>query len=298
MNSARPHCLLALLAMICTGVSEAQEYDWWVEKHDWDGVTHWSDYLVFSPSYMGPNALPVPPLEVGIVDTLDRFEVGARTHWSAGDDTQDLSIKYQHAFADGRIAFGAEWMVVEHYVTDTLTRDIRFSRERDPRGISTGDLNVNTLLQLVSEKPGGWGLLLRARLRTASGDNLKGARHTDAPGYSFDLSTGRWFPVGTKTRLRIHATLGFLAYQTNRNDYYQNDCLLFGVGSTIQGPSMEFRTEIAGYAGYLQLDDDPVVLRMEIGTRSDRPVRHRITFQHGLHDWAWTTAGYTISFHL
>lgn len=287
--------VIALLFVPCVSSVRAQQYDWWVQKHNWDGVTHWSDYLKFSPGYMGPNALPVPQLERGMIDTVGRFDMSARTYWSRGDDTQDLHLRYQHVFIPGRIAVAAEWMAVEHYITDTVTRDERFSRERDAKGISAGDLNVSTMIRLIPERERHWGLVFRVNLRTASGDNLKAARHTDAPGYHFDLSTGRWFRLGAHTHLRLHATAGFLAYQTNRNDYYQNDCPLYGAGVLVDLEELRLGTEFVGYAGYLRLKDDPLVWRTFIGTQHGR-VQHRLTIQQGLHDWMWTSASYTASF--
>ena len=277
-----------------TGV-HAQDFAWWAEKHDWDGVTHWSDYLRFSSGYMGPNALPVPELETGLIDTIHRLEISTRTHWSLGDDTQDLHARYKHVFIPGRVAVAVEWTGIERYVTDTITRDERFSRDRDGRGTSTGDLNVATLIRLFPEQERGWGLVLRIDLRTASGDDHRAARHTDAPGYHFDLSTGRWYAMGATSRLRVHATTGFLAYQTNRNDYYQNDCFLFGAGMLLEWKGLRLGTEVAGYAGYLRMKDDPLVLRASVGTHRGRTA-HRISIQQGLHDWMWMTVGYTAVF--
>lgn len=283
-----------LLALPLWLSGQAQQYDWWVEKHDWDGVTHWSDYMKFSPGYMGPNALPVPRLERGMIDSTSRLDISARTHWSRGDDTQDLLLRYQHAFIPGRIAVAAEWMAVEHYVTDTTTRDERFSRERDGKGISAGDLNISTMFRLLPEEGRRWGVVFRVNLRTASGDNLKGARHTDAPGYHFDLSTGRWFTLSATTRLRLHATAGFLAYQTNRNDYYQNDCLLYGGGILLSHHRLTVGTELAGYSGYLHMKDDPLLWRTHVAL-SGRGVEHRLMVQQGLNDWMWTSVAYTAS---
>ncbi|HDR67963.1 MAG TPA: hypothetical protein ENN61_02805, partial [Bacteroidaceae bacterium] len=45
------------------------DYSWWNEKHNWDGVSNWTDYLIITPAYMGPNALPVPDLTDGILAT-------------------------------------------------------------------------------------------------------------------------------------------------------------------------------------------------------------------------------------
>ncbi len=291
--------IIGMAAMLLfEGPLVAQEdYTWWNTTHDWNGVTPWPDYMKYSAGYMGPNALPVAEVAQGFIDSLARFEVSSRTHWSTGDDTQDLYLRYQHPFAGGRVAVGLDWMAYEHYRMDTVTRDERASRDRDGQGFSTGDVNVNTLIQLVPEKAGKWGLLLRVKLRTASGNNLKAARHTDAPGYSFDLSTGRWFSLGSGPlkRIRPYAMAGFLAYQTNRSDYYQNDCFLYGAGVIVDQGACALTLEVAGYAGYLQQKDSPFLVRASLATQRKKLLDHRISFQKGIHDWAYTTVGYTLS---
>ena len=286
------------LIMLAHGALLAQEdYTWWNTTHAWNGITPWPDYMKFTAGYMGPNALPVPSVEQGSIDSLIRLQITPRTHWSQGDYTQDLYLRYHHPFADGRIAVGVDWMAYEHYRMDTITRDERASRDRDGEGFSTGDVNVNTLIQIVPEKPGRWGLLLRVNLRTASGNNLKAARHTDAPGYAFDLSTGKWFTVGTRAvkRVRPYAMAGFLAYQTNRSDYYQNDCFLYGAGVAIDQGACVLALEAAGYAGYLRQKDSPFLLRASLGTQRGKIIDHRIAFQRGIHDWAYTSIAYTLS---
>lgn len=289
----RASLLLLLLALARPGA--AQDFTWWNETHDWDHVTHWTRYLVYSPALLGPNALPVPPLEQGRIDTLGRFEPGGRGHVATGETTLDATVKLHLPFAGGRVAVGLDWMALEHYVMDTVTRDLRRARDRDGRGVSTGDVNLNTLLQLVPEREGRMGLLLRMRLRTASGNNLEGARHTDAPGYSFDLSTGRWYTVGNSwlKRLRPHATLGFLVYQTNREDYFQNDCLLYGLGIVADHGRWWSELSLAGYAGYLNEQDRPMELRGALEWRGDARNAWRVGLFHGVNDRPWSGASIT-----
>jgi len=286
---------LFLLLFLLSRPVPAQDFTWWNEAHGWDGVTHWTRYLVFSPALMGPNALPVPPLERGHIDSLSRMEFGGRGHFATGERTWDATTALHVPFAGGRVAVGVDWMALEHYDMDTATRDLRRARDRDGKGISTGDVNINTLLQLVPEREGRMGLLLRIRLRTASGSNMQGARHTDAPGYSFDLSAGRWHTVERSwlKRLRPHATLGFLVYQTNRDDYFQNDCLLFGAGLLAEHGRLVSEVAVAGYAGYLDINDRPMELRMSLGLRGGGRNEWRAGLWHGLNDRPWTTVSIT-----
>ncbi len=41
------------------------DYEWWNEAHNYDGYTHWTNYIIYSPYYLGPNALPVPGVKRG-----------------------------------------------------------------------------------------------------------------------------------------------------------------------------------------------------------------------------------------
>lgn len=286
---------IALLFLVLVPPVTAQEdYGWWNDKHNWDGVTHWSRYLSFVPPRMGPNALPTPPVERGIIEPRSRLEAGARLHHMPGERTLDGTTTLHLPLANGRVAFGMDWMVLEHYTMDTVVRDQRRSRDRDGRGMSTGDVNLNTLVQLVPERAGRFGVLLRVRYRTASGSNLRAVRHTDAPGYSFDLSTGRWYTLD-KTwlkRLRPHATLGFLVYQTDRDDYRQNDCLLLASGLYAEHGRLHSEVALAGYGGYLRDNDRPLELRLALALHGERTA-WRLGLRHGLQDWPWTTLSVT-----
>ncbi len=294
MRSVRVTLLLA-----CLGISSllrAQDYSWWNEANNWDGVTHWSDYLNFSPYYMGPDALPVPLAMSGYFEPETRVELGAGAHFSEGDDTQDLRTALHVPFAGGRVAMQLDWMALEHYRMDTVTRDERHARDRDGTGTSTGDVYINTLVQVLPERADRVGLLLRVRLKTASGGNLEAARHTDAPGYSFDLSVGHWRPAHKAwlERWRPFAMLGFLVYQTNRTDYYQNDCLLFGGGLLADHGRWRSEVSVAGYMGYLDQDDRPIVFRASLETDRDARIDHRFGLQGPLKDWRYMTVGYTV----
>ncbi len=284
-----------LLLFLMLRPAAAQDFGWWTEIHDWDGVTHWTRYLVFSPALMGPNALPIPPLERGRIDTLIRVELGGRGHFGPGERTLDATTLLHVPLAGGRVALSMDWMALEHYVMDTVVRDLRYARDRDGRGFSTGDVNINTLVQLLPERADRLGLLLRIRLRTASGSNKMGARHTDAPGYSFDLSVGQWQAVDRPwmKRIRPHATLGMLVYQTNRDDYYQNDCLLYGAGFLADHGRLTSELVLAGYAGYIGDQDRPVEVRLSLAMQGGTRSSWRLGMSHGLNDRPWTMVSMT-----
>lgn len=290
---------LPLLMLVLAPLSGTAQ-TWWNEANNWDGVTHWSRYITFSPYYMGANALPVPSVTEGNYESVTRLSLGGEAHFSEGDATQDAITALHLPITGGRVALRMDWMAVEHFATDTIVRDMRAARDRDGEGFSTGDVYISTLVQLLPERERVPGVLLRLRLRTASGSNLASARHTDAPGYSFDLSIGKWMAGrgGWLKRWRPHAMAGFLVYQTNRIDYFQNDCLLFGAGVIGDHGAWRSSLQVAGYLGYIGFNDRPIVLRASLTANADRRVEHRIGLQGPLQDWRYTSFGYTLGLRL
>ena len=63
-------------------------------NRNWDGITHWSRYIVISPGFMGPNALPVPEIKKGIIENRIEFELSQQNHFSKHDKTFNLFCDY------------------------------------------------------------------------------------------------------------------------------------------------------------------------------------------------------------
>ena len=270
--------------------SQEESYEWWNNKHNWDGVTNWAKYLIYSPAYMGPNALPVPRIRDARIDTEVSLEGRAEMHFSGGDNTQNVFMKLHYPFLDGRVALEFYGVPVEHFKTDTLTRDERRSRDPDATGFAAGDLYIGTLVQLLRDHRRWPDLLLGISLRTASGGNLGNARFTDAPGYFFDLSMGKSFELQGNLNIRPYLMAGFYVWQTNRDDYRQNDAFLYGLGLSLTGNNMSFNTALGGYKGYIGNGDAPMVFRAH-ATRKFGNTHLKISFQQGLQDFRYSTAG-------
>ena len=84
---------VTLLSLLLVGISvpaDAQDYSWWNHKHQWDGITSWTDYMIVSPAFMGPNALPVPEIRKGMPEKSRSVEVAIDAHYSRGDQTGNL----------------------------------------------------------------------------------------------------------------------------------------------------------------------------------------------------------------
>ena len=258
--------IVITLFMLFTGIisfAQDDDYTWWNNKHHWDGVTSWIYYLIYSPAYMGPNALPVPEIRQGYIEQRISLETRADLHFSTGDNTQNLFLKLRFPFWKGRLAVEMYGVPVEYFKMDTLTRDERRGRDRNPEGFAAGDIYIGTLIQLLRDR-GSWpDLLLGMTFRTATGGNLSNARYTDAPGYFFDLSAGKSFKTGPKLFIRPFVMMGFYVWQTNLDNWRQNDAFLYGIGISLYNDNFECNAKYGGYKGYIGNGDAPMVFRAD-----------------------------------
>ena len=307
----RAFCPMVILLSLAVWQLPAQEgdYEWWNQMHNWDGVTHWSDYIIPSPYYMGPNALPVPYSEKGKVRSDASFGLGYRYHFSASDPTQNLYAGLYVPLFGQRAALGIWGAPVERYNMDASAVMERRTRNRDGKGNASGDIHIDCIYQILRNKSFP-DLALRISLRTASGNSLGDARYTDAPGYSFDLSAGKEIPMDSKgdKKICIHAMAGFYAWQMNLKNNRQNDAFLFGTGADFHWGKFSLENSLAGYLGYLG-DEEATVVKQEPVAFRDRPVvfrtqiSHRmkkinamIGYQAGLHDWQYHTLKITLEY--
>lgn len=294
MTQRRIDLLLILfiyLALFMTiPISMNAQYEWWVEKHNWDGVTHWSKYIITNPAYMGPNALPVPEIRNGSIYPEAYFEGAVDVHFSKGDNTQNLYGKLYFPFLGCKVAFESYVVALEHFKMTEETRDERFARTYSGEGWIGGDIYLGALIQLVKDR-GKWpDILFSANFKTASGGRLHDARYTDSPGYSFDLSIGKSFKNKKKEHFswRPYLLVGFYSWQTHRNDYMQNDALLYGGGVDLNIKRLLIANQIGGYSGYIGNGDQPLVYRLKLVIERNK-FNYKFVFQQGLHDFEYSS---------
>ena len=269
--------LVSLVAFLPQVYTQHIDYTWWNEKHHWDGHTSWLHYIRAEPRYLGPNALPVPELRDGEVGDHASLRLDMENYFSAGDNTVDIGGSLVIPVAHQRVALEFFGVPLEYYKTDTIVRDERRSREYDGRGWSACDLYFGTVVQLVREE-GRWpGITLGLTCKTASGDNIEGARVTDAPGYYFDLGFGKWI----NRNLRINGMAGFYAWQTTDVEHRQNDAFLYGIGTRLDIGGFTWEHDLSGFTGYMGRGDDPLVYRTSIGKRAGSAV-FSIAYMKGL----------------
>jgi hypothetical protein len=252
--------ILIVVLFIAPGVYAQDDYAWWNAKHNWDGHSPWTQYLTLSPSFMGPNALPVPEVTTGEIDSVAELEIAGDYYFSKGDKTKDFFLRGILPLYSDRVSVSVEVVPYEWFKTDTITRDVRAARGRTGKGGSGGDIYFMTSFTILKNRPSLPGLALRAGLRMASGTNLGDARFTDGPGYFFDLSGGKNIDF-TNSILRLYGMAGFYAYQTFDVEHLQNDCIMYGVGADLYWKKFKLSQSLGGYSGYLDLQDQPLVYR-------------------------------------
>lgn len=282
--------ILTILLIAPFLFSYSQDYHWWNVKHNWDGITHWSQYIIMSPSKMGPNAIPVPKVNSGLLINNNKLELAVDAHFSKGDNTQNIYTDLNLPIVKDKIGLNFFIVPYEQFELDTITRDERRVRLEDGKGSGVGDLYISTQIQLLKNHTKLPDLLLGITLKTASGSNLGGARFTDTPGYYFDISAGKAYKTGnTNLKIRPFGMIGFYVWQTNRNDYYQNDAVMYGAGLKVEYKNIEITNNIAGLYGYINNGDHPLQYRFILNTNTIKKINYKLMIQKGLKDFEYLT---------
>jgi hypothetical protein len=267
------------------------DYTWWNETHNWDGVTPWWEYIRTTPAFLGPNALPVPRIQNGSIPENAYLSFNGEAHISAGDQTQNIHTELYFPLFTKRVGLNLQYIPIEWYNMDTVTRDIRRARNVTGEGFAVGDIYVSTYIQVIQEHHTLPDVLLTVNLKTASGGSLSDARFTDAPGYFFDASFSKDYNLNKQGSISIrpHLMLGFYVWQMHGRDNFQNDALSYGLGFDLNFPKLSITNAVGGYYGYLNKGDRPAVFRSSIRTQFESLLNYQFQIQHGLHDFEYTS---------
>ncbi|MEN8117168.1 MAG: hypothetical protein ABFS16_09325 [Bacteroidota bacterium] len=285
---------LLLLIISSFGIKAQDEIDWtwWNEQHNWhydDPV--WRDWLIISPGYLGPNALPVPDVKRGFLEGNTEIELTASNHFHHGDPTQDISGRLYIPFAQNKIAVEMYGVILEHFAFTEQIRNERFSRVKDGKGFANGDFYFSTLIQIFKDRKFP-NTLLRFATKTASGNRFDGARYTDSPGYFFDLSFSKDLTINEKRIIRPIGMIGFYTWQTNDGFNLQNDALLYALGIDFENESSRLSASWSGYSGYKQERDKPMQLNFEWRKDFNKKAI-RLQYHHSLRDWGYKTVRFS-----
>lgn len=262
--------LLILLASLFAERLTAQNHEWWANNVNWDGQTHWSRYILSSPRFLGPNALPIPSQNNGRIARQHHVQLTANAHYTEGDHTYNPKLWLDYLLVPEVISFQLSMVPFEYFqVSHERKTERRVFHTFYEASTAIGDVQLHTNIQLLASKRHFANARLRIGYRFAS-SNLQGAaRFTDAPGYFFDLGLGRTFTQAS-LELRPSLMLGLYVWQTNRADQFQNDAFLFGTGMELKWKDYQLNSSFRGYIGYLNDGDRPGTIDLRLSRRLNR----------------------------
>ena len=293
--AAWPAAFVGLLAIALAPTSRAQDvapadFAAWAARNDYAPGRDWRSYLLIAPGNMGPNALPVPPAVSGRVDTVVTLSLAVSAHYAPGDRAQDLTLAAAYPFGR-RASLRVRYTLREWYRYDEAVALERNALRPAGAYSAAGDVWVEGVFQVLRQRARRPDVALTARIKTASGGDLEGMRYTDSPGYWFDVSAGRDVRLGTAGAwtLRPYASAGFFVWQRFGESAPQNDAVTYAIGARAERGRSSLWLEGAGYAGYTDQLDQPLVLRGGGGLALGRRWRLEARVAHGLHDWAYTS---------
>ena len=264
-----------------------------------DGVTHWSKYQIYSPGYFGPNALPVPLVHKAMVPDRVYWSGQYEYYYGRGDETHDFNTRFIIPAAKGRIGLEFKYAPVEFFTMDSsVSRARRTQSGKAISGHAFGDVYFGTLIQVIKNHRILPDLTLSMSCRTASGTGREYSRTTDAPGYYFDAAVGDSYgrDKGFFRHVRWYAEAGFYVWQTNLDNYPQDDALLFGAGIDLDFKDFFLNQSVGGYNGYMNNGDKPLVYRVDFGIKMGESALI-FGYEKGLRDFPFQSvrAGFQIS---
>lgn len=245
-----------------------------------------------APGYFGPNAFPVPDMLDGTTSSDLRVELYgdgflcSMTQRPSDDITLDLFAKATIPLFTDRVNLVIWMPVVEWFRSGPAVNVLR--RVQDPdrwmSGVDSGDAYVSTDILILDERKRGCGLVLRAALKSASGNSFGTARVYDAPGYFFDVAVGRDIVKSAdgKTVFRTALSAGFLCWQTGNGR--QNDAVMYGALASLRTGLFKAEVNYGGYVGWEGKGDRPMTLKTKLSWSIGRCSINAM-YQVGFVDW-------------
>lgn len=279
-------CIILVFFFLSQGV-RAQTLAQWAQLVHWDGVSHWSRYILTQPAFQGPNALPVPRMGNGTIDSSFSISATGNFHFSKGDNTQNYAVYANYCLVKDLISFDIFWVPFEYYQLSHAMKEERHIYPQfyyDKKG--EGELHLNTNFQILKRWKKYISLALRIGYRFPTGSGFGAARDIDAPGYYFDISFGK--PIN-HSALKWTGMLGFYSWHIESDKNNQDDAILFGTGLEWNKNNWRVQSNVAGYIGYLEKSGDkPVVFRFNL-EKTIKSFGLLLGFQQGLHDFDYSS---------
>lgn len=274
---------------LSAGISaSSQTQQQWAQLVNWDGVSYFAKYINFNAGHMGPNALTVPSLSTGSIDSVTAIGITGQFHFSKGDHTQNPNISGNFCLANNRVSMDVSWIPVEHFtVSDTIKRLRHVYYPFYYDNTAKGDVIVNTNINLLNKWRDKVQLALRigVRLPSSGYKDVAKARFVDATCYYVDVSAG----IPLSKTLKWNSMAGLYVWQQDKDDLRQDDAFLFGTGLEWNKNGWRFQGYCAGYIGYQHgSGDKPIVFRASI-EKNYRKAGWLLRLQQGVNDYNYTS---------
>ena len=293
---------LFLLLLFLPFTGNAQQRD----KSDWInfGSSHASQWLQIAPGKLGPNALPVPPMDYALIGNESKIEVGAHYHQMPGDTAINSHFNFHWNIAPGRAVIQIWGQPSETFRLGNSLRDYRQITPNDEGWVTqVGDLYLSVFVQLLKEKKYLPDLSINFTQKTTTGENDHG-RYTDSPMSYFYFALGKSFNLNSQLldEIRMAAMCGFYVWQTNKVEMSQDEGPVIETGLQLRKGNYSWYNELGGYRGYdaykflnriygegsVQGHNDPIIFRTRF-ERSGKRFNFTAEYQTGFRDYNYQT---------
>lgn len=287
--------VLLFFIILVPFIGKAQTHQWWVDNVNWDGVSHWSEYITTSPRFLGPNALPIPEQNNGLIPKEHQISVSGNAHFMKGDQTQSMALALDLVLVKRVVSFDLFWVPFEIFdVSHELKTERKIFHTFYNASVASGDLQFRTNIQALEQAQHRVDLRLRIGFRFANSNHMGAARFTDAPGYFFDGGFGKEYELGN-WKLRPSIMGGFLVWQTNLDNRFQNDAFLGGIALEIERGNTHLQSSLRGYFGYINNGDKPMTWDFQLRQELDG-LSVFVNTSYGIWDNLYDRVGFGLSF--
>ena len=279
----RKYCI-GVLALLFNLTFAQRDMSW---QNDYpNSIIDWSQYIELSPQYMGPYALPVPSIYEGRIEEDSEVSAGYTyySHQDGDAPTHSTNTRFYYPIA-GRVAVELTLMPFESFSYSDAMAD--YLHAYGTSGTGTGDLYINTYIQLVKQTQKRPDVTVRYGLKTASGSHVNNARHTNSPGYFMDLAVGKDVFSDEVQQLRFYALAGLYVWQLLDYSNMQNDAFLYGLGTSYFNQGWKVKWDFGGYYGYKMNGDKPLVMRLQLDAPINDQLTLRFLYENGINDFPY-----------
>lgn len=279
---------LFLLFIAAQNIAHTQTQQQWAQLVGWDGVSHYSKYIIFNAGHLGPNALTIPAITTGSIDSVNAIGLSGQLHFAKGDKTQNFNLYGNFCLARNRVSVNVNWIPIEFFkMSDTIKRERHVYYQNYFDKQAKGDVLFSTNINLLNKWRNKTQLALRVgiRLPSSSSKGVAAARFIDATSYLVDVSLGKMI----NQRLKWMSMAGLYVWQMDKGDLRQNDAFLFGSGFEWNNNNWKLQPYFAGYLGYeAKSGDKPIVFRFNAEKKINKII-FLLCLQQGLNDFKYTS---------